>query len=217
MTEQLVAFVLVSLAVIVIPGPDLVLLFKNAAKDGRIGAVYTAGGIMLGNAVLATAAAVGLTALLLTSQTLFDVVRIAGGLYLIYLGSRALFSYIQLRRAGDDPHTVEVSVKESRKTYRPKLTGFRQGLITNLLNPKVAAFYLSLFPQFDLSPLAPGVQHLVLAAGFWVMALAWYIVVVIFLTRLQRFFQSRRVARRTEAAAGAGLLGLGTYVLVSGR
>ncbi|GFZ91503.1 LysE family translocator [Nesterenkonia alkaliphila] len=216
MTEQLIAFALVSLAVIVIPGPDLVLLFKNAAKDGRIGAVYTAGGIMLGNAVLATAAAVGLTALLMTSQTLFDVVRIAGGLYLIYLGSRAVFSYIQLRRAGDNPDVVEFRLKPG-KVHRPKLTGFRQGLITNLLNPKVAAFYLSLFPQFDLSPLAPGVQHLVLAAGFWVMALVWYILVVIFLTKLQRFFQSRKVARRTEAAAGAGLLGLGTYVLVSDR
>lgn len=56
-----------------------------------------------------------------------------------------------------------------------------------------------------------------LAAGFWVMALVWYILVVIFLTKLQRFFQSRKVARRTEAAAGAGLLGLGTYVLVSDR
>ena len=114
MTEQLIAFALISLAVIVIPGPDLVLLFKNAAKDGRIGAVYTAGGIMLGNAVLATAAAVGLTALLMTSQTLFDVVRIAGGLYLIYLGSRAVFSYIQLRRAGDNPDVVEFRIKPGK-------------------------------------------------------------------------------------------------------
>ncbi|TDZ98515.1 LysE family translocator [Mycobacteroides salmoniphilum] len=214
MIGQLAAFTLVSLAVIVIPGPDLVLLFRNAVLGGRTVAVYTAAGIMLGNAVLAAAAAIGVTALLVASQTLFNAVRIAGGLYLLYLGAKALITYSKLRHRHRQPTADATSSPSPTTTTGLRLIGFRQGLLSNLLNPKVAAFYLSLFPQFDLAPWSPALQHTVLAATFWTLALIWYIGVIIFLTRLRALFQSATFTRRTEAIAGTALLGLGGFILI---
>lgn len=213
MTGQLIPFILVSLAVILIPGPDLVLLFRNAVNGGRVAATYTAAGIMVGNAVLAAAAAAGITALLLASQTVFTVLRLAGGLYLMYLGIRALIAYYKLRGSSS---ANEAAASQSAGTPRPaphRAASFRQGLLSNLLNPKVAAFYLSLFPQFDLSPWPPLVQHVFLAALFWGLALIWYACVILFLSRLRKLLNSPTFTRRTEGAAGVALLGLGGFLV----
>lgn len=215
MIRQLAAFALVSLAVIVIPGPDLVLLFRNALRGGKPTAAYTAAGIMLGNAVLAAAAAVGITAPLLASQTLFDAIRIIGGLYLLYLGVKALSSYTRLRKLHRRPTADINSAPIPEAPVDLRWTGFRQGLLSNLLNPKVAAFYLSLFPQFDLTPWPPAVQHTVMAILFWALALAWYTCVITFLGRIQTIFQSATFARRAEAVAGTALVGLGGFILIA--
>lgn len=208
MIEQLGAFVLVAVIVIIVPGPDMVLVFRNAARSGRPGAVSTIGGILLGNAIMGTAAALGVTALFMASTTVFHVVRIAGGLYLLYLGVAALRSYLALRRGATDPATPLVATVPASRA-----TSFRQGLICNLLNPKLAAFYLSLFPQFQLAPLPPVAQYGVLAALFWCMALLWYVVLVGFLTALHRLLYSPVFARRIEAVAGSALVALGVAVL----
>jgi threonine/homoserine/homoserine lactone efflux protein len=214
MTGQLLAFVAASLLVIVVPGPDLMLVLRNTARAGRAGAAWTAAGILLGLAVLGAAAALGVTALLTASATVSTIVRFAGGVYLIYLGIQSIRSWLRLRKerakriasiAVDGPQDVTPGVRGSC---------FRQGLLSNLLNPKVAAFYLSLFPQFDLAPLEPATAHIVLAAAFWTMCLAWYIALVSLIGRFGPLLRSPGFARRTEAVAGGALSGLGGYVLV---
>lgn len=215
MLEQLVAFAATSLVVIVVPGPDMMLTLRNAARGGRAGALWTAAGIMTGLAILGTAAALGITALLTASPTLFQIVRVAGGIYLVYLGVQALRAYVRARR---EHRTPGVSVAAAA-VLRPGTGGiarsacFRQGLLSNLLNPKVAAFYLSLFPQFDLSPLAPFAQHIALAATFWVLCLVWYAGLITVITRLAPRLQSPAFARRTEGLAGTAMMGLGALVL----
>lgn len=212
MTQQLIAFALASLVVIVVPGPDMMLVLKNTARAGRIGTFWTVAGIMTGLAILAVAAALGITTLFTASPTLFTIVRVAGGLYLIFLGFQALRSYRAMRKlprppAADGPpvpRTVPAGARGS---------SFRQGLLGNLLNPKVAAFYLSLFPQFHLAPLPPLTQHILLAGMFWVLCLLWYLALLALLGRLTRFLQSPTFARRTEALAGSALTGLGALVL----
>lgn len=86
--------------------------------------------------------------------------------------------------------------------------------MTNLLNPKVMAFYLALFPQFTLDPLSPVTAHLVLAGAFWILCLLWYVVFVAFIGKLGAVLQRPKVVRRTEAVAGGALVGLGGVVLV---
>ncbi|SFS92690.1 LysE family translocator [Saccharopolyspora flava] len=207
MSGQLVAFVGACLAVIVVPGPDLALLLRNAAVAGRPGAAATAGGIMTGNTVLATAAVAGLTALLQASGPLYNAIRLAGAAYLIYLGVRALISLI---RRDEEPRSEDA-------VPRPGLTtrqAFRQGLLSNLLNPKVAAFYLALFPQFTLPGMPTLVQHTLLAGLFCALSLAWYVLLIAVLGRVQVWLRRREVQRTITGASAAALITLGAGLAV---
>lgn len=226
MTEQLLAFALATVVILIVPGPDLMLMLKNAAKGGRSGARWTATGIMVGNTIVATGAALGITALLLNFSGVFTVVKIAGGIYLLFLGVQAFRSYMRLRREAKDsaaeaartgedaePVTGTIEMVSAVTPTSSRGRSFRQGLLSNLLNPKLAAFYISLFPQFELSALGPVAGHLVLAGMFVAMALVWYVLLVLFLSSLGGLFQRPKVARRTEAVAGASLLGIGGFLL----
>ena len=215
MLEQLVAFAATSLVVIVVPGPDMMLTLRNAARSGRAGALWTAAGIMTGLAILGTAAALGVTALLTASPTLFQIVRVAGGVYLVYLGVQALRAYVRARREHRTPgvSAAAAAIAHPRPGGIAGSACFRQGLLSNLLNPKVAAFYLSLFPQFDLSPLTPLAQHIALAATFWLLCLVWYAALITVIARLAPRLQSPAFARRTEGLAGTAMTGLGALVL----
>lgn len=214
MTAQLLAFVATCLVVIVVPGPDFLLVLRNTVRAGRAGAAWTSAGILLGVFVLGTAAALGVTALLKSSSTVSTVVRVAGGVYLAWLGIQSLRSWLRLRReqSGGLARVEDTHRMKDVGTYR--WSCFRQGLVTNLLNPKVVAFYLALFPQFTLDPLPPVTAHLVLAGGFWVLCLLWYILLVTFIGKLGTVLQRPTVVRRTEAVAGGALVGLGGIVLV---
>lgn len=208
MSGQLPAFIGACLAVIVVPGPDLALLLRNAAVAGRTAAAATATGIMTGNTILAAAAVAGLTALLQASGPLYDVIRLAGAAYLIYLGVRALVSLIRkdapARGAGEAPDRPSL----------PKRHAFRQGLLSNLLNPKVAAFYLALFPQFTLPGMPPPVQHTLLAALFCLVSLTWYVLLIAVLGQVQTWLQRRKVQRTITGASAAALITLGTGLAI---
>lgn len=167
MLEQLLAFIVASFIVIVVPGPDMMLLLRNAARAGKVGATWTAAGIMAGIAILTTAASLGITALFTAVPILFNVVRIAGGMYLVYLGIGALRTYIRLRKdRTNPPQSKDADTRSPAPAVAHRAASFHQGLFCNLVNPKAAVFYLSLFPQFNLAPLPPLTQHVVLAALF---------------------------------------------------
>lgn len=204
--SELTGFVAVSLVVIMVPGPDLALLLANTARSGRRAGIATAAGIMLGNAVLAAAAVAGLTALLTASELGYAALRIAGAVYLVYLGVQALADFVRLRRsrvsdAGAHRHAPAAA--------RGARVSFQQGLVSNLLNPKVAAFYLSLFPQFTLPGLAPATEHTVLAGLFWFLALLWYVLVLLLLARIEALLRRPAFRQGISGVSGVGLLGLG--------
>jgi threonine/homoserine/homoserine lactone efflux protein len=210
MTLQLFSFLGSCLAIIVVPGPDLVLLLRNAAAAGRRAAAATASGIMVGNATLAMTAVAGLTALLQSSEQLYNAVRIAGAAYLIYLGLRSILAFVRHKNSFQ---STECDVAQHRPAAlyarRSQIRSFRQGLLSNLLNPKVAAFYLALFPQFSLPGLPTLAQHSVLAGLFCLLALIWYTLVIFLLDRFQAWLQRGRIQRGIAGLSGGALLGLG--------
>jgi threonine/homoserine/homoserine lactone efflux protein len=212
MTEQIGAFLIVSLTIIIVPGPDLILILRNAIRGGKTHAVYTAAGVMVGNAILASAAAAGLAALLLGSEILFSAIKICGAFYLIYLGLKSIIRYFTFQSSdlfgGLQRHANGSSTNSWSKS-------FREGLVSNLLNPKVAAFYLSLFPQFHFTSLSPTLQNVILAATFVLLASMWYVIVIACFSKFERAFKSPRFVRGSEAVAGTILLGLGVFVLTN--
>lgn len=204
MVEQLTAFVLTCLVVVLVPGPDFALVIRNAARGPRP-AAKAAAGIMVGNTILAALAVLGVTALLGASEAIGTGVRIAGAAYLLYLGARALAeSFARTHNRPAAPGTGRQLGGSSP---------FVQGMVSNLLNPKVAVFYLSLFPQFNLAPLPALAQHAVMAGIFLLIAFAWYALLLGGLKKVTGFLARPRTGRIVVGTSGAVLLGVGGTIL----
>jgi threonine/homoserine/homoserine lactone efflux protein len=131
----LFSFVLVVLALFLIPGPAVLMTLARAASGGRRIGVLTGLGIACGDLMHALLATFGLSAVLMTSATAFAVVKYAGVAYLVYLGLKAIFE-----------KTGELNLPNARKV--DGWTAFRQGALTEMLNPKTALFFLAFLPQF---------------------------------------------------------------------
>src|SRR5262245_14367129 len=140
MMGHLLAFLTVSAVVICTPGPDTALTIRNALVGGRSGGIWTAAGVAAGQAVWTVAASVGLAGLLRASQPAFLAVKLLGAGYLVYLGIQSLRAAFSRR-----PHG---SVDARPVSGLTSVRAFRQGLLNDLGNPKMAAFFMSLLPQF---------------------------------------------------------------------
>jgi threonine/homoserine/homoserine lactone efflux protein len=153
--STLLLFAASAAALVLIPGPNLVFIITRSIEAGRRAGLASMLGVETATLVHVTAAAVGLSALLASSAVAFETVRWAGVAYLVYLGVRALRS------------------DESAEAPRPAglRRSFAEGVLVNLLNPKVAVFFLAFLPQFvDPEQGSAGVQVLVLGAVFMVIA-----------------------------------------------
>jgi threonine/homoserine/homoserine lactone efflux protein len=191
---ELAAFLGVSAIVIVTPGPDTALTIRSSLMGGRRAGIFTALGVSCGQAVWTLASAVGIAALLAASEPAFLAVKVAGAAYLIWLGLQALAAAVRGRR------------KEAPrgKPLKPR-RAFRQGLLSNLGNPKMAAFFPSLLPQFAHSFSA----LLALGCVFCLLTLVWLTAYAVAVARAGDFFSRSWVKRAIEAAAGAVLVALG--------
>ena len=165
--QTLLLFGAASLALCITPGPDMILVAARSAAQGRMAGLVTQVGVTVGSLVHAVILALGLSQLFLAVPYAYDIVRYLGAAYLLYLAWQA-FTARDGFAAGPGP---------SKRL--PILTIFRQGLLTNLLNPKVALFYLALFPQFlDLDAGFVAVQVMVLAIILQVIDFAVHAVVI---------------------------------------
>jgi threonine/homoserine/homoserine lactone efflux protein len=194
---QLAAFLGVSAVVIVTPGQDTALTIRNTLLGGRRGGVATAAGVVTGQLVWAVAASVGLSAVLLASAPVFTAIRLAGAAYLLLLGAQALLAAARGVRA-DHP-------REPRRR-----APYRQGVLSNLGNPKMAVFFTSLLPQFGSS----FVGMLALGAVFASLTLAWLTVYAVGVAKASGVLRRPSVRRALDALTGFALVALGLRVAV---
>jgi len=186
---HLVAFLGVSLLVIVTPGQDTALTIRNTLLGGRRAGVRTAAGVAAGQATWTLAASAGVVALLRASAPAFTAVRLLGAAYLVYLGLEAL-----LRRGRVEP-------REGGSSRR----AFRQGLLSNLGNPKMAVFFTSLLPQFGSSFPALVALGLVFCSltFLWLTGYAWAV------GRAGDVLRRPRVRRALDRVTGVVLVAFG--------
>lgn len=205
-TDSLLLFVLVTLTLNVTPGPDMLYVITRGAGQGRAAGVVSALGIAAGCVVHTLLVACGVAGLLLTVPAAFDVVKYAGAGYLIYLGVRTLTSR---RRTGVNRKVAECGLGSV----------FLQGALTNLLNPKVALFFLAFLPQFvdhSRSPVAP--QILLLGLLFNLLGTAVNILVAL----IASFAGGRLMTLVGDSAAlrwltRGALIGLGAHLALLER
>jgi threonine/homoserine/homoserine lactone efflux protein len=194
------SFLVFTVALVLVPGPDVAVTTRNTLAGGRTRGAWTAVGITSSNAVQGLAAAAGLGALVVRSQPLFEVIRWAGVAYLAYLGVQALRSAVAGRYPADEL-TAGTGTAQ-------RLAGWRQGFLSNITNPKVLVFYLAVLPQF-LTP-DSGVPTLVLLAlTHAVLGLLYLLLLVAGMHRARAVLGRRRVRRALDAVTGTVLLGFG--------
>ena len=204
MDSRFVAFLGIAALLTIIPGADTALVTKNAITRGRTAAFFTTFGICLGCLCHATASALGLSVILRESARLYEWVKLAGAAYLVYIGARSLWA----ARSKVDP-AVTPSTFGANGVQTGLLRSFTEGLFTNLLNPKVAIFYLTFLPQF----IAPGEsvlrKSLFLASIHVLMGLAWLCTYSVLLDRMSSVLTRPSVKRKLEAFTGAVLVAFG--------
>jgi threonine/homoserine/homoserine lactone efflux protein len=186
------AFLGVSAIVIVTPGQDTALTIRNTLLGGRRSGILTAVGVSGGQAVWALATSAGVAAVLQASEPAFVAVKLAGAAYLVFLGLQTLLP--ALRSGTSKPKT-------------PRGRPLRQGLVSNLGNPKMAIFFTSLLPQFATSPSFGAL--LVLGLVFCSLTLVWLTAYAFAVARAGDFLRRSRVRRALDAATGAVLVALG--------
>jgi threonine/homoserine/homoserine lactone efflux protein len=192
-------FAIAALVLIMMPGPDQALITRNALVGGSYGGLLTMLGGVLGLTVHASAAAVGLSALLLASAAAFTVLKIAGTVYLLWLALQMLRSAARTRRepAPEQP----VAMPPRRSAY------LRQGFLSNALNPKVALFFVTFLPQFlSADGGSPRAEALLLSAIFALLYLTWFGLYVAAVDRLGRWLRRPKVKARIEQITGLVLL-----------
>ena len=191
---ELLAFLGVAVVVIVTPGQDTALTVRNTLAGGRRAGVRTAIGVVSGQAVWALAASAGVAALLVASEPAFVALKLAGAAYLVYLGGQALLAAV--RR--EPPHAHEVRAAGGGHELR-------QGLLSNLGNPKMAVFFSSLLPQFgDTFAVLLGLGLL-----FCALTLTWLSAYALAIARAGDVLRRPRVRRALDAVTGTALVALG--------
>ncbi|HEU0236169.1 MAG TPA: LysE family translocator [Candidatus Limnocylindrales bacterium] len=204
MDERLLAFIGVSIAVVVIPGPDMALVARNVFRHGTRAGYATSVGVCLGILCWAVAAAVGVSAVLASSAVAFTVLKLAGAAYLVYLGISTL-------RAPDRPLAAAHGGGGPSASPRRSLV---QGLLSAMLNPKLGVFFVTLLPQFVTPGTDAFVRSLALAGIFDLIGIVWLVTYATLLGALGAWLDRPGPRRAIRWATGTLLVGLGARVAV---
>ncbi|GEJ58618.1 LysE family translocator [Anaeromyxobacter diazotrophicus] len=201
---RVLAFAGIAALLTLTPGADTMLVVRSALVRGRRAGLLTVLGVGSGLFVHATLSAVGLSALLVRSARAFELVKLAGALYLVFLGVQAL-------RAAARPGPARAPEPAAAGERR----AFLEGLLTNVLNPKVAVFYLAFLPQF-IGPGDPVLRRSILLASIhFAEGLVWLSLVTLFVARLRPVLARPGVQRGLEGVTGAVFIAFGVRLATS--
>jgi RhtB (resistance to homoserine/threonine) family protein len=199
--SQVLAFTVLAALMTMSPGADTLLVVRNALRGGRRDGVITTFGICSGLYVHALLSALGVSVILMHSATGFTVLKFAGAAYLAWLGLQSLRS---AARGG-----LNLATPQADAMRVPAWRSYREGLLTNLLNPKVIVFYLALLPQF-IGPDDPVLRKsLLLTAIHAAEGIAWLALVSFLVDRSRQYFLRPLLRRWIDAACGTFLVALG--------
>jgi threonine/homoserine/homoserine lactone efflux protein len=207
---DVLSFAAVAGLLTIVPGLDTAMVLRSAAANGRRHGFATALGVNSGALIWGAGAAVGVSALLTASTIAYMIVRIAGALYMIWIGSGLLIRALQ--RHGDEltaPHAPAGEPGLARSWSR--------GLTTNLLNPKIGAFYVAILPQF----IPPHASHLavglLLALVHDIEGLVWFTAIILGTHSVRRLLERRKAQRGIDGITGATLIGFGVKLGLSSK
>lgn len=193
--------------IVITPGADMALVARNTVADGRRSGAVTSIGILCGVLVHGLASALGLSAIIASSSSAYQIIKAAGAAYLILLGLQTLW---RLRRGGAGSTVPAPAWPAKDGTPRP----FTEGLLTNVLNPKISVLFLSLMPQFINDRSATTGQIGLLTLTFLALGAAWLTFYVVLIHRLRTAFARPAMRNRIDAVVGTVLVAFGLQLLI---
>lgn len=211
---HLLTFVGVAALLTISPGADTMLVMRNVLGRSQRAGLITTLGICMGLFVHATLSALGLSLILLQSAQVFEIVKLAGAGYLIFLGLQSIWQAMRHRQHTPATITEDGSAHNDMHSWQHS---FFEGLLSNVLNPKPAVFYLAFLPQF-IGPADPVLaKSLLLASIHFVMGIVWLTVLVVFFGKMKRIVTRASIRRKLEMASGAVLVALGVRLAFEHR
>ena len=210
---QVIAFTGIAALLTITPGADTMMILRSVFARGQKAGILTMIGICSGLFFHATLSALGLSLILVRSAAAFEIVKLLGACYLIFLGAQSLW---RARSAASDTHfslpanTVTRHKKENWKA-------FFEGTLTNLLNPKVAIFYLAFLPQFISPHDWIFGKSVLLASIHFTQGIIWYSILIFSLGRMRTLLVRPRVKQGLEALSGAILIAFGVRLALERR
>jgi threonine/homoserine/homoserine lactone efflux protein len=208
-TEALIRFGALAALLTITPGLDTALVLHAVLRHGRRVAVATGAGICTGSFVWGVAAAVGVSALFAASEIAYVVLKLVGGGYLVFLGIRLLVKALKGAPLGEDLAAIESTPSGT--------AAFAKGLSTNLLNPKVAAFYIAVLPLFIPVGANPALMGAALAGVHAVETAVWFTAIILGAHSVRRWLARRRTQRVLDGVTGVTLMGFGVALGLSAR
>jgi RhtB (resistance to homoserine/threonine) family protein len=196
--ENFYLFIITCVFLIILPGPDTAIMTKNTLTVGKQGGFKTMIGICCALSIHTLTAIVGLSAIIAKSALLFSIFKYIGAVYLIYLGIKSLWT---LR----NQETTETVVKIKYKNT----SSFKQGFLTNLLNPKIAVFFLTFLPQFVNPGSHTFMPFLILGMTYIVLTIVWYLFYIYLLNQISAFMKKPKTQKVIEGITGTILIGFG--------
>ncbi|WP_436865974.1 LysE family translocator [Bacillus fungorum] len=201
MIENYFLFIIMSICLIILPGPDTAMTTKNTLVAGKVGGVKTVFGTCVALLIHTLAAVIGLSALIVKSALLFSIFKYVGALYLIYIGIKALLAV--RNKESVDTNNIALNNENEHTSY------FRQGFLTNLLNPKVAVFFLTFLPQFLNPNHNTFIQLLVMGLTYLVLTVIWFAFYIFLIDKISAFMKKTRTQRYIQGLTGIVLIGFG--------
>jgi len=210
--SQVLAFAGIAFVLTITPGADTMIVIKNVLAYGRKSGFFTVLGVCSGLLIHATLSGLGLSIILVQSATVFEAVKLLGAAYLIYLGARSVWGIWQTAETHD---TLDADLPST--AARSDRQAFREGILTNILNPKVAVFYLAFLPQF----IAPGdpvlIKSILLACIHFTFGVMWLSGVTLAINIVRNALTRPRTRAYLEAVSGIVLIGLGIRLALERR
>jgi threonine/homoserine/homoserine lactone efflux protein len=207
-TSALLSFAIVAALLTITPGLDSALVLRSALVQGRRLAIATSLGIITGAFVWGVAASVGLAALLRASELAFMVLKIVGACYMVFLGLRMLWTQVIRPR---ESAAADADSRLSRHWWG----AWSKGLLTNLLNPKVGAFYIAVLPQFIPANSNELVMGVLLAGVHGIETAAWFALIIFGAHTVRRWLDRPTVRRTIDGVTGTALVGFGVGLALS--
>ncbi|HEY4124966.1 MAG TPA: LysE family translocator [Rhizomicrobium sp.] len=206
-SHAVIAFALTAGLLTITPGLDTALVLRTAAVEGQRQAAMAASGIVLGALIWGLAASAGLGALLAASQLAYNVLRVAGAAYLLYMGGQMLLQAVRGKA-----YAAQATTEVAASGKKPR-SWFLRGMLTDLLNPKVGVFYVTFLPQFVPAHVNATAFSMLLAGIHAIEGIVWFVLLIATTKTLSRWLVRPQMKRGLDGVSGAVLMGFGGLLL----